>query len=73
VSESDFLTTHQAAERLGIHVQTVHLWLRQGRFPHAQRLGWQWLIPARDVETVTRPTRGWPPGRRRKHSAESED
>ncbi len=59
-----YLTTKQAAERLGIGESTARLWCKQGRFPGAfeqQTLrGPVWQIPEADVADFKKPQRGRP-------------
>jgi excisionase family DNA binding protein len=41
----------EAAEALRIHPETVRVWIREGRFPHAYQLGRRggWRIPPDDL------------------------
>jgi excisionase family DNA binding protein len=34
----DAISTHQAAEKLGVSYRTIQEWLKRGHFPHAFRL-----------------------------------
>lgn len=33
MSDDDLITTHEAARRLGVHVETIRRWVRDGRLP----------------------------------------
>jgi len=50
------LTVQEVAEILKVHKETVRVWLRKGRFPHARlispRAGWR--IPRADVDQLGR-------------------
>ena len=47
----DWLTTGQAAERLGVARQTVKNWLRRGTL-RGVNTGTRWLVSAESVETI---------------------
>jgi excisionase family DNA binding protein len=59
-----YLTTKQAAERLGVGESTARLWCKQGRFPGAFEQptlrGPVWQIPEADVLGFKKPQRGRP-------------
>lgn len=57
----EYLTTAEAAERLGLSVRHVQTLIEQGRLP-AKKFGHAWQIKRRDVEAFTRR----PVGRRKK-------
>jgi len=46
--EVQFLTTTEAAERLGVSRGTICRWCRQGRFPGALKFARAWYIPRGD-------------------------
>jgi excisionase family DNA binding protein len=48
---ADFITTTEAAERLGITRQTLSLYLRQGKL-RAVKLGKEWRIPRHEFERL---------------------
>lgn len=58
------LTTTQAAARLDVKPVTVRKWLAEKLFPSARLentpRGGVWYIPASDVESFIKPTRGRP-------------
>ena len=54
------LTTADVASRLDADVTTVRLWCRQGRFPSAQQVGRDWVIPEADLKTFKPPRMGRP-------------
>jgi excisionase family DNA binding protein len=55
------LSTADVAGRLDVDDSTVRLWCRQGRFPSAQQVGRDWVIPEGDLKNFTAPTMGRPP------------
>jgi excisionase family DNA binding protein len=54
------LSTGDVAERLKADESTVRLWCRQGKFPNAQQVGRDWVIPVADVDNFTPPPMGRP-------------
>lgn len=46
---SELLTTHEAAERVGVHVETVRRWIRSGKLPAAHTPGGELRILAEDL------------------------
>jgi len=56
MAENAELTVAEVAEQLKVHPETVRVWLRAGRFPHARlispRAGWR--IPRADVDQLGR-------------------
>lgn len=68
------VTTGEAADLLGVSPKTVRRWLRDGRFPGAEKTtengGGEWRIPAREIYRAvgTEPDPGtgtprlWSPG-----------
>ncbi len=58
---NQFLTTDDAAVRLGVARRTVQLWLRQGRIGGAFKVGRDWLIPVESLDDFELPKRGRPP------------
>lgn len=57
----EYLTTKEAAERLGLSVRQVQTLIKQGDLP-ATKFGHAWKIKRKDVDTFQRR----PVGRRRK-------
>lgn len=45
----DSLTASEVGRMLGVTRQRVYGLLRAGAFPGAQRFGWMWIIPRKDV------------------------
>ena len=68
MNESKELTTSEAAARLGVKPVTVRKWLMEGLFPSARLentpRGSVWYIPANDVDSFQKPTRGRPKGKK---------
>jgi excisionase family DNA binding protein len=54
---TDFISTREAARRLGITRQTIATYLREGRL-HGVKLGKEWRIPRQEFERLlaTAPT-----------------
>jgi excisionase family DNA binding protein len=50
---TDFISTREAARRLGITRQTIALYLREGRL-HGVKLGKEWRIPRQAAPTGER-------------------
>jgi excisionase family DNA binding protein len=50
-----FLTPSEAAPRLGVVVQTVRRWCREGRL-ETRRIGGRFFIPERAVIRITQPS-----------------
>jgi len=50
------LTVEEVETLLRVHPETVRIWLRAGRFPHARRLSRRagWSIPREDVDALGR-------------------
>lgn len=49
----EWLTIKEAMERLKISERTIYRWMKQGRFPHAFKLGSRlWRLPEADVEKM---------------------
>ncbi len=61
----EFITTSQAAEKLGISQRRVQALITSGRLP-AQKIGRDWLIRESDLEVVRERKTGYPKGRPRK-------
>ena len=55
------LSTAEVATRLEVDDSTVRLWCRQGRFPTAQQVGRDWVIPENDLKDFSPPKMGRPP------------
>ena len=54
------LATSDVAARLQVDSSTVRLWCRQGRFPHAQQVGRDWVVPESDLTGFEKPKMGRP-------------
>lgn len=50
------LSSAAVADRLGRDASTVRRWCRDGTLPDAQRVGRDWVVPARALEKWTLPT-----------------
>lgn len=44
-----WLTTEQAAAKLGMKRNTLQAYIIRGRFPHARKIGLMYLIPPEDI------------------------
>lgn len=65
MGKKEMLTTQQVANELNVPYSTVMLWLKQGRFPGAERndenpRGPVWLVPRSALDKVQLPKRGRP-------------
>ncbi|HKQ04830.1 MAG TPA: helix-turn-helix domain-containing protein [Blastocatellia bacterium] len=65
MEKKETLTSQQVADELAVPYSTVMLWLKQGRFPGAERddsnpRGPVWLIPRTALDKVKLPKRGRP-------------
>lgn len=69
LGENPMLTVKQAAERLGIHVNTVLLWIARGDLP-AVKFGTQWAVKLADVDRAGKKRRSR--GRPKKASTDDE-
>jgi excisionase family DNA binding protein len=59
--ERDFITTTEAAQRLGITRQTLSLYLRQGKL-RGVKFGKEWRIPRNELDRLlTAPVEEEPP------------
>jgi excisionase family DNA binding protein len=54
MSENEYLTVDQAAERANRHAQTIRNWVRSGKLP-AFRLGQSYLIRPEDLDAMYQP------------------
>jgi len=61
----EFITTSQAAKKLGISQRRVQALITADRLP-AQKIGRDWLIRESDLELVRVRKTGYPKGRPRK-------
>lgn len=59
--ESDFLSTLEVAEVLGVTVGRVRQLLNEGRLPGARKFGRDWMIPRESLENVKNRKWGRPP------------
>ena len=62
----DYITTAEAAKRLGVSRRYVQKLVQQGKIPGAVQLGHAWLVP-HDFQ-VTRAPRGRRPATKAAHS-----
>jgi hypothetical protein len=65
MGKREMLTTQQVATELNVPYSTIMLWLKQGRFPGAERddtnpRGPVWLVPRSALDKVVTPKRGRP-------------
>ena len=65
MGKKEMLSSQQVADELAVPYSTVMLWLKQGRFPGAERddsnpRGPVWLIPRSALDKVELPKRGRP-------------
>lgn len=56
----EYLTTTEAAERLGVHLSRVHVLISEGRLP-AKKFGRSYMILESDLELVRERKVGRPP------------
>jgi excisionase family DNA binding protein len=56
----DFLTTQQAADKLGVHRSRIHALIQAGRLP-AQKFGNVYMIKEADLKLVEERKTGRPP------------
>jgi excisionase family DNA binding protein len=57
VNVPQLMSPDEAAAYLGVHVQTMHRWLKSGTVPGV-RLGGRWFIKARTLADLLEPSRG---------------
>ena len=69
----DFISTTEAAERLGVDESRVRQLLRAGELAgeKLQRGGRDWLVSRASVDAYQPPLRGWPKGKPRKKAKKS--
>lgn len=46
------VTVTEAAERLGVHVETVRRWARSGRVPARRNISRQWMFSLDDLDEL---------------------
>jgi len=51
MNKNNILSTKQAAEELGLTHNYIQQLVKWGAFPHAFKLGREWIIPREDVES----------------------
>lgn len=61
----DYITTRQAADLLGIRVDSVHHLIMEGRLDGSMKIGNSWLVPKSSIEQYYR-TKA-PSGQKAKH------
>jgi excisionase family DNA binding protein len=62
----DYLTTKEAAERLGVTPARVRVLRKEGRLPGAVKFSRDWLFPAATIAEFKPNPKGWPAGKPRK-------
>lgn len=58
---SEFISTEEAARRLGISQRRVRVLCETGRFPTARRVGRDWIINPAELKLVENRKPGRPP------------
>jgi excisionase family DNA binding protein len=66
-----YVTSHEAAQRLGKGINLIAKLCQSGRLPGSEKIGNTWLIPRASVESYTPGKRG-PRTKKEKLSAELE-
>lgn len=56
-NSKDSITAAEAGRILGVTRQRVYGLVKAGEFPGAQRFGWMWLIPRKEVTKYRARTR----------------
>lgn len=56
----EYITIRGIAKRLGVSVTRINFLVRQGRFPGAEKLGKQWIIPVEAVDNYVPRSPGQP-------------
>lgn len=59
-----FLTSSEAAERLGVNDSRIRQLIASGKIKGAEKFGSNWMIPTKKIEALANADRG--PGRPRK-------
>ena len=59
--ETELMSVHDVAEMLGVDRSRINVLLQQGRFEGAAKIGRNWVVPRKSVETFRR----LPPGGRK--------
>ena len=57
VNVPQLMSPDEAAGYLGVHINTMHRWLKAGTVP-AVRLGGQWYIKAATLDDLLEPAKG---------------
>jgi excisionase family DNA binding protein len=50
MNREKMLSTKETAEQLNAGESSIRLWCDQGRFPNAQKVGRDWIIPESDLQ-----------------------
>lgn len=56
----EFLTSREIAERYGVSLITAQKWIKNKKFPNAQRFGRDWAVPKSDLLKFKKPKMGRP-------------
>lgn len=48
-----WITPHEVARVLRVHINTVYNWIRQGRFRKVVHIGREYRIDSHEIETTT--------------------
>lgn len=67
--ETELMSVHDVAEMLGVDRSRINVLLRQGRFAGAAKIGRNWIVPRKSVETFRR----LPPGGRKGTKQQKEE
>ena len=54
------INVKEAAQRLGVSIQTARLWCSKGLIPGAKKIGRDWMIPVEALDMIERPKLGRP-------------
>lgn len=50
--DEELMTPQEVADWLGLHANTIRLWIRQGQLPHYMTPGGHYLLRRRDVQRL---------------------
>ena len=59
IGKQKVLTTKEAAENLGVSVESVKKWAQEGFFKNANKIGYTWCIPYEDFIKFKKAYRKW--------------